>query len=251
MSRLSNVLNDVISSVSQDVLPVDGFHPLDLDPFQLIHSFDESSITQAGGFASQIDDLTVNGNHYVQGTGANQPAVITNAVNGKTVLRNAGGDYMTCNNLGINGLTDVSILTVYKIDASTSGYDALISMGSGSECRIEVNPTTPTARVQNAGIDSNNETYWTNTFDEYQTSIIATNGSPDFNNKGYLEGVETRSRSNLGAWTTGAGDYAIMACNDGARGQVGDFVARAVFKRKITLDEVTNLTNYYNSILGK
>ena len=222
------------------------FHPLDLSPDQLIHAFLDSSITQSGGFASQIDDLTGNGYHYVQATGADQLAVITGAVNGNTVLRNTGGNFMTCASIGLNGLTDTTIITVYKVASTTSGSDAMVSMGTNAECRFE--GKTNFTCYGDTGIDWNGTSYWTSVNDTYESYFLLTDSST---NNAWVDGTASQSRTNVAAWATGAGDYGLCACNDGGRDLHGDFVARFVKKSRITDAERLQLLSYYNGILGK
>lgn len=57
---------------------------------------DLSTITAAAGAVSQVNDLSGNGYHMVQATGANQPKTGTRTINGKNVLEFDGtDDYMT------------------------------------------------------------------------------------------------------------------------------------------------------------
>jgi hypothetical protein len=58
---------------------VGGFSPLSLNPALWL--------SDTGSNAAQWDDLSGNGRHATQGTGVNQPAIVTNALNGRQVRR--------------------------------------------------------------------------------------------------------------------------------------------------------------------
>jgi hypothetical protein len=98
---------------------------------------DAGSITESGGLVSQLDDLSGNGYHLTQGTGANQPSTGTrtmgtealNAIefaSGKYLSRTIGnGNYARTFTLTASGVLDYnnpsSISAILRNDAS-AGY---------------------------------------------------------------------------------------------------------------------------------
>ena len=63
-----------------------GFSPLDLSPVLWLDASDTSTITEVGGAVSQWDDLSGNGNDFVQATAAQQPSSGTRTLNSLNVL---------------------------------------------------------------------------------------------------------------------------------------------------------------------
>lgn len=55
---------------------------------------DASTITLNGSTVSQWDDKSGNGFNFTQAIAANQPAYVTNQLNGKPIVRNVSGDFM-------------------------------------------------------------------------------------------------------------------------------------------------------------
>jgi hypothetical protein len=70
------------------------FTPADLAPDLWLDAADTTTITESGGSVSQWNDLSGNGRHLTQGTGALQPTTGASTVNGFNVLDFAG-DYLT------------------------------------------------------------------------------------------------------------------------------------------------------------
>lgn len=84
---------------------------------------DLATITEAGGFVSQLDDKSGNSNHYTQGTGASQPATGATTVNGLNIFDYLG-DYLE--------LPDMSALTggftIYRIMKNTLDPPTVIGL---------------------------------------------------------------------------------------------------------------------------
>jgi hypothetical protein len=87
---------------------------------------DPSTLTIVNGAASQLNDKIGNV-HLIQDVATQRPAVITNGLNGKTVLTLDGvDDYMTSANAGLP--MDISIIALMKFNSATS-YDVMLSFG--------------------------------------------------------------------------------------------------------------------------
>jgi len=82
----SNALGPVLTRrmVPSDIMGLVAYY----DPNDL------AGLVQSGGFCSQLNDLSGNGRHQVQATGANQPAVSANSLNGTTALLFTGPEYL-------------------------------------------------------------------------------------------------------------------------------------------------------------
>lgn len=72
------------------------FSPADLTGLTAWYdASDAGSITESGGAVSQWNDLSGNGYHLTQSTGANKPTTGTNTINGLNVLTSAGSAFMS------------------------------------------------------------------------------------------------------------------------------------------------------------
>lgn len=87
----SNVNGAGTPAVSNALSPVLSRRMIPTDLTGLVAWYDPNDpagLVQSGGFASQLSDLSGNGRHFLQATGANQPSVVT--INGKTALNSNG-----------------------------------------------------------------------------------------------------------------------------------------------------------------
>jgi len=71
-----------------------AFSPLDLSPVLWLDAADTSTITESGGAVSQWDDLSGNGNNFVQATAADQPTTGATTFNSLNVIDFAA-DFMS------------------------------------------------------------------------------------------------------------------------------------------------------------
>jgi hypothetical protein len=90
---------------------------------------DASTITQSGGTVSQWNDKSGNNLHISQATVANQPAYTANAISGKPVLTFDGSNDTLERATGLNGLSNVTIVSVFRIITATND-DIPIAIGS-------------------------------------------------------------------------------------------------------------------------
>ena len=75
-----------------------------------------SSVTLSSGKVSQLNDLSGNGRHMVQATGANQPTYTTAAKNGLNAMQFSGSQWMEPASTWSQ--TDLTFFMVVKFDAS-------------------------------------------------------------------------------------------------------------------------------------
>jgi hypothetical protein len=96
-----------------------------------LDSNDSETITLNGGTVSQWDDKSGNDYHVSQGTASNQPALTSNVLNGRDVLRFDGGDWLE--NLvatPVGGSTNRTIFIVANYTGSSIDY--LFYLGTAS-----------------------------------------------------------------------------------------------------------------------
>lgn len=89
---------------------------------------DASTITESGGAVSQWDDKSGNGNHAVQGSGAQQPTTDIDQINGLNTLTFAGNDFLKANYaiFSNRATMDTSIFLVLKKDNVDDGFNPII-----------------------------------------------------------------------------------------------------------------------------
>jgi hypothetical protein len=97
---------------------------------------DASTITESGGAVSQWDDKSGNNRDVSQATTSAQPLLISNALNQLPLLRFDGSnDYLFNASPGLNGLSTVTILGVFKLLATPVNEDVLAGIGSTGQLR--------------------------------------------------------------------------------------------------------------------
>jgi len=85
---------------------------------------DESTITEAAGSVSQIDDKSTNANHAVQGAGANQPTTDTRTIGGLNVFDYDG----TAEHLDFGStidMVDKSIWAIVNVDSFAADFTVI------------------------------------------------------------------------------------------------------------------------------
>ena len=103
----------------------------------LLHAYEaDQGVTKDGSDrVSQLNDLTGNGAHLVQATGANQPLWVSNGINGNPALRitDAADEFLrTQAALFAGGTMAHTIFCVVKTESSgNSGYVGYFAVGSG------------------------------------------------------------------------------------------------------------------------
>jgi len=112
-SESSESFNNVSSSSSSSS---DGFMPSDISNLVLwLDADDSDTITESGGFVSQWDDKSGNENHAAQGTGTDQPTYVSNALDGKYVVR-------------FDGVSDILVVPDDDTLDGTSGLTILVML---------------------------------------------------------------------------------------------------------------------------
>ena len=164
---------------------------------------DASTITLNGTDVAAWADKSGNGYDVSQGTAANQPAYVTNALNGKPVIRTDGGDQME--NTTSSLFRNVGVATwvaVAKYPVATGGDSAMLMFCSTgvdalrARFGLTANPSPGGAFMGVAGrrLDT----------DSFQTAASST---PRIVNTGFLEvGQANYANAKANHWTNGTQD---------------------------------------------
>lgn len=208
---------------------------------------DTSSITQAAAKASQVDDKFRNGNDATQGSATDQPTFST--INGVQALHGDGANvHMDFDNLGLNGLTDVSVFMVFVIDATTTGFDNPIAFGTASEGRLECRGVGDTDEIKSIGLGFDDGTTIGAGFNTAQVLSLLTNAT-DWST--WVDGTPVIvADSSTAAWSTGAGSYAIFAGSDNNRNMKGDIGEVIIYSKEVSSAVRLHIEKYLISKWG-
>jgi hypothetical protein len=102
-----------------------SFNPSDIETALWLDAADASTITESGGAVSQWNDKSGNNFNASQGTSAERPTYVTNAVGNKNALLFDGVDdfvVVAHNNLLNMQLDPSAVFCVYKQDVSGTGF---------------------------------------------------------------------------------------------------------------------------------
>lgn len=106
---------------------------------------DATTITQAGGFVSQINDKSSNGYHLAQGTGANQPAYVVGGVNGNNTIQFAGNHWLLNTGINLNGAS-YSAFTIGRLTSGSGTLARLCALSVTGVGDVGVNGFIPLVR---------------------------------------------------------------------------------------------------------
>lgn len=173
-----------------DGSPWDQFSPLSLTPKVWYRA--DQGITESSGAVSQWNDLSVNGHHLPQGTGANQPIWgATSGPNGTpAVTFDGSNDYLSTT--FTNVAQPYHAFVVMKTLAIATGNQGYFT-GAGSNERILYGRTSNTvSSFMNSGSvildfthsDTSNFYLWEVKADTPNCSIVRGNGTPVTGNPG-------------------------------------------------------------------
>lgn len=98
---------------------------------------DSTTVTEAAGLVSQLDDKSGNDFHAVQAVGSEQPQIGVEQVNGLDVITSSvGKDLIVPPSIGISGVQPRTLFGVYRKDSiggtNTAENDALLAINRGS-----------------------------------------------------------------------------------------------------------------------
>ena len=100
---------------------------------------DASTITESGGAVSQWDDKSGNGRNISQSNASQRPALVSSGLNSKpTVDFDGSNDVMLNASVGASGLSNVSIISVFK----------QITGGGSEDHQINIGQTNNTGKVR-------------------------------------------------------------------------------------------------------
>ena len=213
---------------------------------------DLSTITKDGSdLVSQWDDKSGNNNNAIQGTAVSQPAFISNAINGKSIIRSDGNDGMEYPNLGLTGLASVTIFMVLNISDSSSGSDSILAFGSGSESRLETGAgggaTIGDVTARSTSYIVSGTVLATGFNNSNNILTLTTNGTTVIAKK---NGVQTFSGAQAGNWSTGAGNYAIFVTNTPNRNIIMDIGEILIYTGTFPSTSIIRVENYLSNKWG-
>lgn len=222
-----------------------GFSPIKIGGTAIwLDAADTSTITESSGSVSQWNDKSGNGNNATQGTGSAQPTTGTTTQNGRNTLDFNGTSHrLAFPNLGLNGLTDVSVFAVFNVDSTTSGSDNPLSFGNGSEGQILTGAVAVgTLQSFDLGFFTDLTFIATGMDDSMNILSLITSATASHSYKNGTQVAEDLTPPTT--WTTGAGDYGIMASNTPNRWTKGQFAELIIYTRTLSTAEKTQVESY-------
>ena len=96
------------------------WNPSMLDTALWFDAADSSTITESEGAVSQWNDKSRNAFHISQATAGSRPAYTVNALAGKPVLTFDGSDDVIFRTTGLSGISNVTIISVFRIVAAVA-----------------------------------------------------------------------------------------------------------------------------------
>jgi hypothetical protein len=104
--------------------------PADIDTALWLDAADASTITESGGAVSQWDDKSGNGRDISQALSTQRPILAAAGLNGKPTLDFDGSnDYLFNTSVGASGLSNATIISVFKQVTGGSTEDHQINIG--------------------------------------------------------------------------------------------------------------------------
>jgi hypothetical protein len=117
------MLNNIAAILDSGVPPIPTL-PVTANLTGYWDASQSSSVTLSSGKVSQLNDLSGNGRHMVQATGANQPTYTTAAKNGLNAMQFSGSQFMEPSSTWSQ--TDLTLFIVVKFDntspQTSTGY---------------------------------------------------------------------------------------------------------------------------------
>ncbi len=224
-----------------------GGVPIILPGCQLwLKSNDRPTVIQSSNSVSQWRDKSGKGNNTdIQGIGADQPTLINNQMNGKPIIRGNGtSSVLEIPNLGLNGLSSVTMFMVINIDNTTDGFDSLFAFGTGAEGGLHTS-SSGFARIvktqDGLGILANGTSISSGLADSNNIFMLTTDGTTVITEE---NGVEIVSLAQAGNWATGAGNYAIFASSSPNRWLKIDIAEILIYNRSLSTAEIAVVEQY-------
>ncbi|MDB5185269.1 MAG: hypothetical protein JWN38_1077 [Candidatus Saccharibacteria bacterium] len=203
----------------------------------LVAWYDASQITGLadGDAVAQWNDLSGNGNHAVQATGANKPTYKTNIQNGKPVVRFNGTTTVLARTLGVALTAPYTIVVVGRASQGVSANECFVSGGNST---FLSGRTTGRYAIQSGSPgfaqQSNNLVTKTNAF----VLVIGTFSTTPIVRVSGIDGA-------VGSWASVANMSNIyLGAVTNADYLNGDLAEVIVYNRVLTSGEVTQLETY-------
>jgi hypothetical protein len=226
---------------------VPAFSPLDLSPVAWYDASNTSSITESGGSVSQINDLSGNGYHLTQATGANQPSTGTATINGRNVLVFSGSnDFMSNTSIPSSSrphtyvivAKETSGITVTKSLLNPTTYTSTQEMAlylSGTSPSRKVNVYANAAPLAGPTVTASNVTFYYLRVDGASSELTANSSTTSLNIGGTTRGAGLR----VGADGSGTQEF--------FNGQIAEIM---YLNKSLTAQEFSDLQTYLNNKWG-
>lgn len=197
-----------------------------------------SSITQSGGTASQINDQCGNGNNFVQAVGIKQPAVTASAINGKQALTYVAADVMS-RTLAGGAQTAFSLFVLAQSSLNVQFNGIFGHAGVTGDLELEEGPTNSVdVYVNNVGQTTSSGN---NTFNASTPYLIGVTYSTP-NMVIYLNNVSKATPSTASRQLAAIMDIGLTPGFTGFQGIIGDVV---LYNSVLSSTDRNNLYNNY------
>lgn len=208
------------------------------------------SITAAGGAVSQWNDLSGNGNHFVQGTGSKQPTTGSSTMNGLNALAFDGGDLMRVSSLSSTLWADyITWAVVFKKTGAAASFEACpVTLTSSNAAR-----TFDGWRANRFVDTSGGAIGGTYTNIESQTSACVLLAEGDRVATTYaerLDGSAAGSTSGIGTWSTTSQVLICGSRDDEVTALRGDVAEIVIVNAAISSADRTLLEDYLSAKWG-
>lgn len=248
----------------QGVGTIGGYSPTDIANLKVWFDADDSaSITTSTG-VSQWNDKSGNGHNASQGTGTEQPALISNALNGRSVLRFDGSnDRLVASSMQLftNSTAPVTTFVVFQSD-NVTGQKFLLNHGNVAGNTFELGYATGLNASGNFGLHRGssqaavtpggtiaNSTWY------YFTTVVKSSGSTPANVAFYRFGNALSAANDSNGWLS-SGSYRTESTsldigyrNDNQTGSFsafhdGDIAEIIVYQRELSDTERQHIEYY-------
>lgn len=128
-----------VSTAVSSWLPMYPSVPQSLFPQLWLDASDSSTVVSSAGAVSQWNDKSGNGYNLTQSTGSAKPITGDTTVNGRNVLRFAGGDWMRSTGSTNLNVGNVTVFTVFGETASTDFAGIIAALDNSSNDYTSLN----------------------------------------------------------------------------------------------------------------
>ena len=214
-----------------------GFSPVDLVSLGLWYDFsDASTITESGGFISQVDDKSSNNNHAVQAVGGDQPIYNTTTLNGlNTALFNVSKFMTSLNSITFDG--NITVFIVFNNMGTVGINNNFFRASTNAGAVTYINSTSSNryamfngAVLQSSTVASNDTAILTSVFNGVNSELKRNGVQIASGNTGVLSVTQT-----------------LQLANDFTNGEIAEFI---FYNRVLSSSEILKIENYLSNKWG-